>query len=131
MFLSYSQRDLIVAEAIRDKLTAVGASVFLDRDELHFGGVFRDEILPRVEGAAELVALLTPSSLTRAWAFAEIGVALRAKIRIVGIMYGEISVSDLQSKGVMSLIGDIHHVFGHDQLPLYYAQVGQRVVAAG
>lgn len=130
MFISYAQSDWIAVQFIRDKLRDLGVEVFLDRDELQFGERFRDRILPEVEQADELVALMTPSSLQRAWMFAEIGVALRADVRIVGILYGATTVEDLQKLGVLSLIGDIHHVFHSDEIDKYFEQIKQRVEAA-
>lgn len=130
MFISYAQSDGIVGQFIQEKLQALGVKVFLDRDELKFGERFRDRILPEVEQANELVALLTPSSLQRAWMFAEIGVALRADVRIVGVLYGGTTVEDLQERGILSLIGDIHHVFNSDEIGKYLEQVKQRVEAA-
>ncbi|MCH9681992.1 MAG: toll/interleukin-1 receptor domain-containing protein [Deltaproteobacteria bacterium] len=130
MFISYSQSDWIVVGPIRDRLTELGAEVFLDRDALHYGERFRDRILPEVERADELVALLTPTALRRAWLFAEMGVALRCDVRIVGIMYGGTTLDMLQELGVLSLVGDIHHVVDSQHIDDYYGQVQQRVTAA-
>lgn len=126
VFVSHAHGDALLAEKIRDDLVAVGAAVFLDRYELEYGDRFRDKILPELVHADEFVALLTPASLRRAWVAAEMGISLHLKKRIVAVLYG-VTDEDLRTHGLLSLVGDMLHVYDTRDLPAYYEQVHRRV----
>ena len=132
VFISYSSGDRIVAKPIAKQLEERGAIVFLDHDRLEYGERFREVILPEIARSDELLVILTPAALRRAWIFAEIGVALHSGIRIVAVLYAGATVESLKQVGALSLIGDVHNVMDpnrlEDRLDEYYEQVTVRVV---
>jgi hypothetical protein len=105
VFISHGSADAFVAGAIRDKLVAAGVSTFLDDTDISVGSNFRDAILENIQACSELAVLLTPTSINRAWVFAEVGIATDRARPVVGIVYG-VSMEELTARGAISLIGD-------------------------
>lgn len=106
VFISHGSSDRWIAEQIREKLRSSEIHAFLDEADIRIGDDFRAIILDEIRGCHEVLALLTPSSLSRAWVFAEIGAAAMAQKRVVAIWYG-LTMEELHERGIVSLIGDI------------------------
>jgi hypothetical protein len=105
LFISHGGNDRWVARKIRDELSGADIDCFLDVVNIEIGDNFRTVILAEIEKCHELLVLLTPSSLLRAWVFAEIGVAIATGRRVVAIRFG-LEMEELHKRGVVSLIGD-------------------------
>ena len=105
VFISHGSADTFIASVVRDKLVKAGVKTFLDDTDISVGSNFRDAILENIQACNELVVLLTPTSINRAWVFAEVGIATDRGRPVVGIIYG-VSMEELHSRGAISLIGD-------------------------
>ena len=73
--------------------------------DIAVGSNFRNAILENIQSCAELAVLLTPTSINRAWVFAEVGIATDRGCPVVGIVFG-VDIKELHDRGVISLIGD-------------------------
>jgi hypothetical protein len=103
--MSHGGNDKWVARQIRDRLSLPHIDCFLDATDIELGDNFRAVILQEIERCDELLVLLTPSSLQRAWVFAEVGAAIAKGRRIVAIRFG-LEMEELHRRGVVSLLGD-------------------------
>jgi hypothetical protein len=124
LFMSHGGNDRWVARQIRDKLALPQLDCFLDATDIEVGDNFRAIILREIEDCHELLVLLTPSSLQRAWVFAEIGVAITKGTRIVAIRFG-LEMEELHKRGVVSLIGDTQ-ILELDMIDTYIEAVSNR-----
>lgn len=105
VFVSHGGNDRWVARQIRERLPASYVDCFLDAIDIDLGDNFRTVILEEIERCNELLVLLTPSSLQRAWVLAEVGAALSKGRRVVAIRFG-LEMEELHRRGIVSLIGD-------------------------
>jgi hypothetical protein len=124
LFLSHGGNDRWVARQIRDKLTLPELDCFLDATDIEIGDNFRAVILDEIDRCHELLVFLTPSSLQRAWVFAEIGAAITKRKRIVAIRFG-LEMDELHKRGVVSLIGDTQ-IVELDMVDTYIVAVSSR-----
>ena len=106
VFISHGHDDRFVAKHIRELLATRGISSFLDQTDISIGDNFRTIILDELQRCDEVMTLLTPSSLSSAWVFAEIGAAMLAKKKVVAIRWG-LEMEELHRRGVVSLVGDV------------------------
>lgn len=97
VFVSHSSQDTWVAKQIAREIEAAGARPFLDEAEVDAGADFEEDILDFLERAHELVVLLTPWALDRAYVWAELGAAWGRRIPIVALLLG-ITPSELQKR---------------------------------
>ena len=130
VFLSYGHHDGFLVDMLKKKIKDIaGISVFLDVDEIEFGDTFRQQIVQELVQSDEILVMLSPSSIKRAWIYAEIGVALALDKRIVGLIHG-IGVEELQQNGALSLFGDRHHIFDpRNELETYLDELRERSLA--
>jgi len=129
LFFSHGGDDTyIVEEFLKPKVEDSGATVFLDAGRLEYGDDFRQLILAELAQCDELLVLFTPSSLRRPWVLAEVGATLIRNRRVVAIMYGP-TESDLQSLGVLSLIGNSSLLLQLEKFDEYVQQLRGRVEA--
>ena len=106
IFISHGSGDKFVANHIREKLTENGIESFLDHLDVDIGNNFREKILGELSACDELLCLLTPTSLAKAWVAAEIGAAaIQGKTIVPVKCYIEDEV--LQKRGFFSLFGDV------------------------
>ena len=105
VFISHGSSDAFIASSIRERLVAADVKTFLDDTDISVGSNFRDAILENIQACNELAVLLTPTSIDRAWVFAEVGIATDRERPVVGIVYG-VSMEELHRRGAISLIGD-------------------------
>jgi hypothetical protein len=124
LFMSHGGNDRWVARQIRDKLALPQLDCFLDATDIEVGDNFRAIILQEIENCHELLVLLTPSSLQRAWVFAEIGAAITKGKRIVAIRFG-LEMEELHKRGVVSLVGDTQ-ILELDMIDTYIEAVSNR-----
>ncbi len=124
LFVSHGGNDRWIARQIRDRLSAPGVECFLDATDIEIGDNFRAVILLAIDRCHELLVLLTPSSLQRAWVFAEMGAAISKGKRVVGIRFG-IEMEELHKRGVVSLIGD-SQILELDMIETYIQAVSNR-----
>jgi hypothetical protein len=126
VFFSHGGEDtFIVREFLRPKVESSGATVFLDAGRLAYGDDFRETILQELARSDEILVLLTPSSITRPWVFAEIGAMLVRGKRVVAVRYGP-SEAELQELGVLPLLGT-KTLLRMEDLDEYVGQLTHRV----
>jgi hypothetical protein len=124
LFMSHGGNDRWVARQIRDKLSAPGVLCFLDAVDIEVGDNFRAIILDEIERCNELLVLLTPSSLQRAWVFAEVGAAITKGKTVVAIRFG-LEMEELHRRGIVSLVGD-RQILELDMVDTYIHAVNNR-----
>jgi hypothetical protein len=106
LFMSHGSKDRWVAKQIREKLSKGEVHCFLDAIDIEDGDAnFRQIIFDAVDRCNELFVLLTPSSVQRAWVFAEIGAAIASGRRIIAVSFG-LEIEELYKRGVVSLLGN-------------------------
>jgi hypothetical protein len=99
VFVSHSSSDTWVAKQIAREVAACGAATFLDETDIAVGADFEADILSHLECSQELVVLLTPWALERAYVWAEIGAAWGHRIPIVALLHGVSAQSYNQRQG--------------------------------
>jgi hypothetical protein len=126
IFISHSKEDTFVVEdAIKPKIDALGAKVFVAVAEIEFGDDIRGKIFEELKQCDELVVLCTRSALTRPWIFAEVGAMLLRKKRIVLVLYGPTD-TELRDLGIWSLMGP-NKLLKIDDFKHYIPQLAARV----
>src|SRR4051794_34265321 len=104
VFFSHGGEDAFVAKTyLKRTIEESGALVFVDAGEIRYGDDFRKIVLEELERCDELVVLLTPTSIGRAWVFAEIGAALIRGVRVVVLQYG-VNERQLWETGILSIL---------------------------
>ena len=88
VFVSHATADKWVAKAICEKIEATGASTFRDDRDINGGDDIPEQIRQQIKHSQEVVVLLTPESVGRAWVLLEVGAAWgwRKNSRIVAIL---------------------------------------------
>ena len=125
VFLSHGGADSFIVKHIEPNLIETGATVFVDRGQIKYGDDFRRMIFHELNSCQELLLLITPTSVSRPWIFAELGVAISRSVRVIAVLYG-VPEHELQSKGVLSLLGTSHYVELND-IDQYYTELRARV----
>jgi len=87
VFLSYSEKDHLQAQAIHEKLEKAGARVFMAPKSLRAGDDFAEKIRKSLVGSSELWVILSPNSLNSEWVTTEWGAAWVLGKLIVPILF--------------------------------------------
>jgi hypothetical protein len=105
-----------------------GASAFLDEADIAVGADFEAAILSHLEQTQELLVLLTPWALERAYVWAEIGAAWGRGVPIVALLHG-LNARELQSKaGVPNLLKN-RNLIELNEIDSYLSELRTRVKA--
>ncbi len=88
VFISHGWHDRWLAKQMARLIRDVGGSSFIDIFDVKKGDRIEDRIQEGLQGAEELVALLTPWSVDRNWVWAEMSAAWALRKRFVGVLYG-------------------------------------------
>jgi hypothetical protein len=75
VFVSYSRKDLSIADELLFELHCAGVDVWSDR-ELTFGQVWEEQVEAALAGANVFVLVVSPHYLTSNWSMVEMGAAL-------------------------------------------------------
>jgi hypothetical protein len=75
VFLSHSHHDRWIAEVLREKVEAVGVSVWLDAVDIPGGGNVKERVKRGMRESDECAVLLTPASRQSEWVMYELGMA--------------------------------------------------------
>jgi hypothetical protein len=75
IFVSHSTADKWLAVTLCEKLETSGASTFRDDRDIDGGDDIPDRIRAEIKRSREIVVLLTPNSVNRAWILLEVGAA--------------------------------------------------------
>jgi len=87
IFISHATADKWVAKVICERLEAAGLDTFIDDRDIAGGDDIPLAIQAEVRRCAELMVLLTPQSVGRAWVMLEVGMALIRRCRINVLLY--------------------------------------------
>lgn len=81
IFVSYSRRDLDVANRLTDALEHAGHQAWIDRQDIRSGADWQEEIVRAIQDAEYFVLLLSPDSVTSADVLKELTLADRERKR--------------------------------------------------
>ncbi len=84
VFVSHSSSDAAVVRRLREALTPHGVDLWIDRRELAPGDALDPEIDAAIDGAAHLIAILSPEALKSAWVKKEVARAKEVRARRPG-----------------------------------------------
>src|SRR4051794_31977772 len=84
-FLSYARQDSAASERLVGRLTAAGHRIWIDREGIHGGELWRLQIVKAIESAEVFLLALTPSAVQSDNVRKEVDLAEDAKIRILPV----------------------------------------------
>lgn len=125
VFVSHSATDTWVAKQIAREIEICGATPFLDEAHVDAGSDFEEDILNFLERALELVVLLTPWALDRAYVWAEIGAAWGRRIPIVALLLG-ITATELQKRPGVPVLLKKRDLLELNEIDKYLEQLTSR-----
>jgi hypothetical protein len=102
VFISYSRKDLALANAVADALEARGMDVLIDRRDLPYGEQWQIELGELIRNADSVVWLVSRASCVSRWCNWELGEVMRLGKRLVPV-----AVEDLTSKDMPEAIGRV------------------------
>ena len=82
-FLSYSHRDRARAEKVRDHLVSEGLSVWMDRDQIGLGSLFRRSLSTGLKESRTITPLLTSNALESAEVFDEVRFGIENRLKVI------------------------------------------------
>lgn len=104
VFISHGWHDRWIARQMaRLVLEEAKANPFIDIFDVKKGDRIEERIFEERPKCKELVALLTPWSVTRNWVWTEIGAARACDMRIVGVLFG-LSLHEIEDKGGLACL---------------------------
>lgn len=127
VFISHSSKDTWVARQIAHHISTCGAGTFLDESDVEYGDDFESRILAAADSSTELLVLLTPWATTRPYIWIEIGLFLRDRKRIVGVLHGLTAKEISTDERIPAFLKRIDLV-EINQLDGYFDQLKKRVV---
>src|ERR1044072_1298903 len=126
VFISHAGRDTWVALRIAEKVREVGGRTCLDESDIEIGEDFEERILAEIEHCDELLVLLTPWSLERAYVQGEVGAAAIKRIRIIGVLYG-LTAEELGAKTQLPLFIRKRNMVDLNDLDRYVRELAHRI----
>ena len=125
VFISHAGPDTWVAQQIEAHIREAGALTFLDEAHIAIGEDFEEEIRSAINQADELVVLLTPVALGRAYIWAEIGAAWGRGIPIVAVLQG-VTPEELHRRAGIPVLLKRRDMIAINDLPRYFDQLQER-----
>jgi hypothetical protein len=86
VFISHSSRDAWIAKMMAEKVSTLGAEVWLDVKDLEGGDVITQKILDGLDACQEALVLVSPNSVGSQWVLFEIGAVWGQHKRITPIL---------------------------------------------
>jgi predicted nucleotide-binding protein len=87
VFISHSSKDQFIAEAIAEKIEALGAKFWIDTKHLEGGDSTIQEIINAIDTCNEAIVIVSPDSITSQWVSFEIGVVRSKNKRITPLLH--------------------------------------------
>lgn len=103
VFLSYSRRDMAVAERLVSLLEERGMEVLIDRRDLPYGEEWQAELADFIRMSDTVVWLVSPDSIASKWVNWELGEVGRLSKRMVPVR-----IREIDPEGLPELLGKIH-----------------------
>lgn len=95
IFISYRRKTgWATARAVRDRLAALGANVFIDVEDINEGR-FAEVIEQAIRGADHVVVVLAPGTLDSHWVQLEIETAITYGVNIIPVLDGGFRFEDV------------------------------------
>jgi TIR domain-containing protein len=130
VFISHSSKDTWVATQIAHHIREAGADTFLDEADIEHGDDFDEEIVKASRLCTELLLLLTPWSVERAYVWLEIGFFRHDNKRIVGVLHG-LKPEDISADPRIPVLLKKIDLVDINEIGSYFMQIERRVKAAG
>jgi WD40 repeat protein len=103
LFVSYSRRDIAIADALVAALEADGFDVTIDRRDLPYGEQWQNELADFIRACDTVVWLVSPDSVRSRWCNWELGEVSRINKRFIPVRIRDIDAADLPEA-----LGKIH-----------------------
>lgn len=116
VFISYSRKDTARAIQLRDKLQALGLSVFFDSEGIEGGAEFTDVLDRAVKNAKVVLACWTHEALERRWVRIESRIGLD-RGSLIATALEPMSHSDLPAEFYNVNVVDLSSFAGEDDHP--------------
>lgn len=130
IFISHGSHDRWLAKPMARQISDVGGSPFIDVFEIKKGDRIEDRVQKGLQGATELVALLTPWSVDRNWVWAEMSAAWTLRKRFVGVLYGLTIAQIEKDHGGLAMLASTN-ILAIDEFDDYISELKERVDMAG
>jgi hypothetical protein len=127
--VSHHGKDAWVAKQIAREVKDRGAAVFLAEMDSQLGPDYEEQLLDALNQANELVVLLTPWALRRAYVWAELGVAWGRHIPIIGLLLGP-TVEGVQAMANVPLFLKRAGLLELNDIDRYLSQMSRRVASS-
>ncbi|NES95885.1 MAG: TIR domain-containing protein [Desertifilum sp. SIO1I2] len=105
VFLAYAEEDIAIMEKIRNLLRRQGLTVWTNKSDIQTGTDFQEAIARGIEGADNLVYLMSPSAVESAYCQTELDYALSLNKRIVPLL-----VQPLDASQIPPALKDIQYI---------------------
>ena len=129
VFISHTSVDAWVARQISHHCLRVGAETFLDEEQIGIGAEFEEEMRNALDGASELLVLVTPWAIERPYIWLEVGAAWLRRIQIVGILYG-ITSNKFQATSKVPTLLKKRNLIDINTIDRYFEELRVRVEKA-
>jgi TIR domain len=103
LFISYSRRDMAVADALVTALEGEGFEITIDRRDLPYGEEWQKELADFIRDSDTVIWLISPDSVASKWCNWELGEVGRLNKRLVPVKIGDVSPEELPES-----LGRIH-----------------------
>ena len=89
VFVSHATADKWIARTLCKSIEALGIATFRDDRDIHGGDDIPGEIRRKIVQSNEMLVLITPASVDRAWVLLEVGAAWgrRQRAKITAVLY--------------------------------------------
>ena len=126
VFISHSGTDTWVARQIAREIAVSGGRPFLAELDVPVGAAYEHELRRALNEAHEVVVLLTPWAIDRAYVWGELGIAWGRGIPIVGLLHG-LSIQKLHSRLGAPIFLKERNLLVLNDVERYFRQVEARV----
>lgn len=127
--VSHHGKDAWVAKQIAREVKHREAAAFLAEMDSQLGPDYEEQLLHALNRANELVVLLTPWALRRAYVWAELGVAWGRRIPIIGLLLGP-TVEGVQAMTNVPLFLKRAGLLELNDIDRYLSQLSQRMASS-
>jgi hypothetical protein len=128
VFISHSGIDTWVARQIAREIAASGGQPFLAELDVPVGAAYEHELRRALNEAREIVVLLTPWAIDRAYVWGELGVAWGRGVPIVGLLHG-LSISKLHARHGAPIFLKERNLLALNDVDRYFGQLRARTQA--
>ena len=105
LFISYSRRDIVAADALVAALEGEDFEITIDRRDLPYGEEWQKELADFIQGSDTVVWLVSPDSVKSKWCKWELGMVGRSNKRLVPVRIRDVAPEDLpESLGRVHLL---------------------------